>query len=161
LLHLLCRQRHVPERLRPETGCDASPVRPAAGRDRQPVPRAAAAARSPERARERRAYGAPPGGGARRGRSHARGATRSESEGGARPAERAVTRSPVALGQHFLVDDNLLHVIGRLADLEAGDIVLEVGPGLGALTRFLAERVACVHAVEIDRALEPGLQAAL
>src|SRR5262249_25543366 len=87
--------------------------------------------------------------------------TRSEREGGVRPAERAVTRSPVALGQHFLVDDNLLHVIGRLADLEAGDIVLEVGPGLGALTRFLAERVACVHAVEIDRALEPGLQAAL
>jgi 16S rRNA (adenine1518-N6/adenine1519-N6)-dimethyltransferase len=62
-----------------------------------------------------------------------------------------------ALGQHFLADDNILRVIGRLADLEADDVVLEVGPGLGVLTRFLAERVAVVHAVEIDRRLEREL----
>jgi 16S rRNA (adenine1518-N6/adenine1519-N6)-dimethyltransferase len=61
------------------------------------------------------------------------------------------------LGQHFLADENILGVIGRLAELEAGDIVLEVGPGLGVLTRYLAERVAHVHAVELDRALEPHL----
>jgi 16S rRNA (adenine1518-N6/adenine1519-N6)-dimethyltransferase len=61
------------------------------------------------------------------------------------------------LGQHFLVDPNILGVIGRLAELEAADVVLEIGPGLGVLTEYLAERVARVHAVELDRALEPHL----
>ena len=65
------------------------------------------------------------------------------------------------LGQHFLVDENILGVIGRLADLSAEDVVLEVGPGLGILTRYLADRVAVVHAVELDRALEPPLREAL
>jgi 16S rRNA (adenine1518-N6/adenine1519-N6)-dimethyltransferase len=69
-----------------------------------------------------------------------------------------VTVSPrKALGQHFLVDDNILGVIGRLADLAPTDVVLEVGPGLGILTRYLAGRVAHVHAVEVDRRLEPEL----
>ena len=62
------------------------------------------------------------------------------------------------LGQHFLVDENILGVIGRLADLQPADVVLEVGPGLGVLTRFLAARVAHVHAVEVDRSLEPELR---
>lgn len=62
-----------------------------------------------------------------------------------------------ALGQHFLVDHNILGVIGRLAGLEPDDVVLEVGPGLGVLTAYLAERVALVHAVELDRSLEPQL----
>jgi 16S rRNA (adenine1518-N6/adenine1519-N6)-dimethyltransferase len=66
-----------------------------------------------------------------------------------------------ALGQHFLVDENILGVIGRLADLRAEDVVLEVGPGLGILTRYLADRVARVHAVEVDRALENPLREAL
>jgi 16S rRNA (adenine1518-N6/adenine1519-N6)-dimethyltransferase len=57
------------------------------------------------------------------------------------------------LGQHFLVDENILGVIGRLAGLSSDDVVLEVGPGLGVLTRYLAERVARVHAVEFDRSL--------
>jgi 16S rRNA (adenine1518-N6/adenine1519-N6)-dimethyltransferase len=61
------------------------------------------------------------------------------------------------LGQHFLVDENILGVIGRLADLRPDDVVLEIGPGLGVLTRYLAERVAHVHAVELDRSLEPHL----
>ena len=65
------------------------------------------------------------------------------------------------LGQHFLVDENLLGVIGRLAELEPRDVVLEVGPGLGVLTTYLADRVAHVHAVELDRSLEPGLREAL
>ena len=72
-----------------------------------------------------------------------------------------MTRFPVApkrqLGQHFLIDENILGVIGRLADLEASDVVLEVGPGLGVLTAYLAERVGHVHAVELDRSLEPHL----
>ncbi len=61
------------------------------------------------------------------------------------------------LGQHFLVDENILGVIGRLAELDPADVVLEIGPGLGVLTRYLAERVAYVHAVEIDRSLEASL----
>jgi 16S rRNA (adenine1518-N6/adenine1519-N6)-dimethyltransferase len=61
-------------------------------------------------------------------------------------------------GQHFLADRNILDVIGRLAELGRHDVVLEIGPGQGVLTRYLAERVARVHAVEIDRDLEPGLR---
>jgi len=70
-------------------------------------------------------------------------------------------RARKELGQHFLVDENLLGVIGRLADLEPGDVVLEVGPGLGVLTRYLADRVCVVHAIELDRALEEPLREVL
>jgi 16S rRNA (adenine1518-N6/adenine1519-N6)-dimethyltransferase len=66
-----------------------------------------------------------------------------------------------ALGQHFLVDRNILGVVGRLAQLTPDDVVLEVGPGLGVLTRYLAERVRHVHAVEIDRSLAETLDVAL
>ena len=62
-------------------------------------------------------------------------------------------------GQHFLADPNILDVIGRLAELGPDDVVLEIGPGQGVLTRYLAERVGHVHAVEIDRELEPALAA--
>jgi len=65
------------------------------------------------------------------------------------------------LGQHFLADENILGVIGRLAELDPSDVVLEIGPGLGVLTVYLAERVAHVHAVELDRSLEPRLREAL
>jgi 16S rRNA (adenine1518-N6/adenine1519-N6)-dimethyltransferase len=62
-----------------------------------------------------------------------------------------------SLGQHFLVDDNILGVIARLAELGPDDRVLEIGPGLGVLTRLLAARCAHVHAVELDHRLEPHL----
>jgi 16S rRNA (adenine1518-N6/adenine1519-N6)-dimethyltransferase len=62
-----------------------------------------------------------------------------------------------SLGQHFLVDDNILGVIGRLAELSSEDVVLEVGPGLGVLTRYLAARVSFVHAAEVDRRLAARL----
>jgi 16S rRNA (adenine1518-N6/adenine1519-N6)-dimethyltransferase len=62
------------------------------------------------------------------------------------------------LGQHFLVDENILGVIGRLAELAGDDVVLEIGPGPGALTAYLADRVGHVHAVELDRRLEPHLR---
>jgi 16S rRNA (adenine1518-N6/adenine1519-N6)-dimethyltransferase len=62
-----------------------------------------------------------------------------------------------ALGQHFLADENILGVIGRLAELETADVVLEIGAGLGVLSSYLADRVARVHAVELDRSLEPQL----
>jgi 16S rRNA (adenine1518-N6/adenine1519-N6)-dimethyltransferase len=61
------------------------------------------------------------------------------------------------LGQHFLADGNILGVIGRLAEPAPEDVVLEVGPGLGVLTEYLADRVGHVHAIELDRSLEPHL----
>lgn len=61
------------------------------------------------------------------------------------------------LGQNFLIDDNVLKMVGGLASLEAPDVVIEVGAGLGVLTVWLARRVALVHAVEIDSRLEPAL----
>jgi 16S rRNA (adenine1518-N6/adenine1519-N6)-dimethyltransferase len=66
-----------------------------------------------------------------------------------------------ALGQHFLVDENILGVIGRLSELDSADVILEVGPGLGVLTRYLADRVRVVHSIEIDHTLEPALREAL
>ena len=62
------------------------------------------------------------------------------------------------LGQHFLADENIVAVAGKMAELGPDDVVLEIGPGLGVLTAHLLERVALVHAVEIDRALEPALR---
>jgi 16S rRNA (adenine1518-N6/adenine1519-N6)-dimethyltransferase len=62
------------------------------------------------------------------------------------------------LGQHFLVDENIVRVIGRLAEIEPDDVVLEIGPGQGVLTSFLAGQARLVHAVELDRRLEPHLE---
>jgi 16S rRNA (adenine1518-N6/adenine1519-N6)-dimethyltransferase len=70
-------------------------------------------------------------------------------------------RPKKSLGQHFLVDENIADVAGRLADLQPDDVALEIGPGLGILTRHLADRVAHVHAVELDRSLEEPLREAL
>ena len=65
------------------------------------------------------------------------------------------------LGQNFLIDDNILSVIGRAAELDAADAVLEVGGGLGVLSEHLAARVGHVHVVEVDAGLEPALADAL
>jgi 16S rRNA (adenine1518-N6/adenine1519-N6)-dimethyltransferase len=65
------------------------------------------------------------------------------------------------LGQNFLIDSNILGVIARAAELEPGDVVLEIGGGLGVLTEHLAPLVAHVHVVELDRALEPALRDAI
>jgi 16S rRNA (adenine1518-N6/adenine1519-N6)-dimethyltransferase len=62
------------------------------------------------------------------------------------------------LGQHFLADENIVAVAGRMAELGPDDVVLEVGPGLGVLTAYLSERVRHVHAIEIDRGLEARLR---
>ena len=70
-------------------------------------------------------------------------------------------RAKKELGQHFLADENILGVIGRLAELDDADVVLEIGPGLGVLTTYLAEHVSQVHAIELDRSLEPKLREAL
>ena len=54
------------------------------------------------------------------------------------------------LGQNFLIDSNILDVIARAAELGPGDVVLEVGGGLGVLSEHLAERTGHVHVVEVD-----------
>jgi 16S rRNA (adenine1518-N6/adenine1519-N6)-dimethyltransferase len=61
------------------------------------------------------------------------------------------------LGQNFLIDSNILGVIERAAELEAGDVVLEVGGGLGVLSEHLAERVAQLHVIELDERLREAL----
>jgi 16S rRNA (adenine1518-N6/adenine1519-N6)-dimethyltransferase len=65
------------------------------------------------------------------------------------------------LGQNFLIDDNLLEVIARAAELDPDDVVLEVGGGLGVLSEHLAPRVGHLHVVEVDRRLEEPLEDAL
>jgi len=66
-----------------------------------------------------------------------------------------------SLGQNFLVDDNIIRVIlQRLAPLPE-DVAIEVGAGLGILTRALAQAVGRVHAFEIDRSLAPALEVTL
>jgi 16S rRNA (adenine1518-N6/adenine1519-N6)-dimethyltransferase len=61
------------------------------------------------------------------------------------------------LGQNFLIDSNILGVIGRAADVSAEDVVLEIGGGLGVLSEYLAGRVGYVHVVEIDERLRDAL----
>ncbi len=65
------------------------------------------------------------------------------------------------LGQNFLIDSNILGVIAREAQLGPGDVVLEIGGGLGVLSEYLAPRVAHVHVVELDRALDAALHDAI
>jgi len=57
------------------------------------------------------------------------------------------------LGQHFLIDRNVLNKIIEFADLRKSDVVLEIGAGVGTLTRELAKRVRKVVAVEMDKGL--------
>lgn len=91
----------------------------------------------------RRASGGPGG----------RQASGSRNRGTGRPAR--------DLGQNFLVDRNILDVIGRESELSPHDVVLEVGGGEGVLSAYLAGRVHRLHVVEIDERLRPALTAAL
>lgn len=66
-----------------------------------------------------------------------------------------------SLGQNFLVDGTILHKIVAAAELDETMGVLEIGPGIGALTEQLARRVRTVAAVEIDGRLFPVLRETL
>jgi 16S rRNA (adenine1518-N6/adenine1519-N6)-dimethyltransferase len=61
------------------------------------------------------------------------------------------------LGQNFLIDSNILGVIGRAAQLDGADVVFEIGGGLGVLSEYLAERVGHLHVVEVDERLREAL----
>lgn len=63
------------------------------------------------------------------------------------------------LSQHFLTDPTIIHKALDAARVEAGDSVLEIGPGTGALTKALLKRQAQVLAIEKDRQLAAALQA--
>lgn len=61
-------------------------------------------------------------------------------------------------GQNFLIDDGIIHAIVNAIHPQISDIVVEIGPGLGALTRPLLERLPHLHAVELDRDIVARLQ---
>jgi 16S rRNA (adenine1518-N6/adenine1519-N6)-dimethyltransferase len=63
------------------------------------------------------------------------------------------------LGQNFLVDELVLENIVEAADIHSGDFVIEIGPGIGNLTRKLLEKGAKVFAIEKDRGFSPILNA--
>lgn len=62
-----------------------------------------------------------------------------------------------SLGQHWLHDELSLEAMADVADIKAGDTVLEIGPGLGTLTQVLIDRGANVVAVEFDHELATKL----
>lgn len=64
-------------------------------------------------------------------------------------------------GQNFLIDTTVLEKIINAAEITEEDCVLEIGPGIGTMTQYLAERAREVVAVEIDKALIPILQETL
>ncbi len=81
----------------------------------------------------------------------------SRAESGAEDKE--PVRAKKGFGQHFLTDPNILSKIVRAAEVGPGDVVLEIGPGLGHLTRALLDAGARVVAVEIDPELAARLRA--
>ncbi|MSQ07107.1 MAG: ribosomal RNA small subunit methyltransferase A [Dehalococcoidia bacterium] len=74
------------------------------------------------------------------------------------PARRGSAKS---LGQHFLTDERILERIVTAAEIVPQDLVLEVGPGRGAVTRLLVAQAAQVVAVELDSELAAALPARL
>lgn len=64
-------------------------------------------------------------------------------------------------GQNFLIDTHVLNKIIRSAEISSEDMVLEIGPGIGTMTQYLAQAAGRVTAVEIDRALIPILEETL
>lgn len=61
-------------------------------------------------------------------------------------------------GQNFLIDDGIIHAIVNAIHPQAGETLVEIGPGLGALTRPLLERLPHLHVVELDRDIVARLQ---
>ncbi len=70
-------------------------------------------------------------------------------------------RARKGLGQHFLVDEAVLETITSAAELTPGDVIMEIGPGLGILTGELARQAGLVIAIELDRKLAAILEQTL
>ena len=176
LVDLLRRQRHLPEGGGPGRGGGARPARPPARGDRRPVPDAAGRAQGAQPARLRRAHRALRRRAPRHRLRRARGARSrptprscsagdaAEQPGAAEPAPHARVRHPARsreLGQNFLVDSNILGVIGRAAELTPDDVVLEIGGGLGVLSEYLARARRARARRRARPRLEPALRDAL
>ncbi len=70
-------------------------------------------------------------------------------------------RARKGLGQHFLIDEGVLQLISSSAELTTADVIIEVGPGLGVLTRELARQAGWVIAIELDNKLAAILKQSL
>ncbi len=66
-----------------------------------------------------------------------------------------------SLGQNFLTDPSIARTIVAAARIDPGDLVVEIGPGIGALTQLLVRQASRVIAIELDQHLIPALQAEL
>lgn len=71
-----------------------------------------------------------------------------------RTLEKAGLQPKTKYGQNFLVDLNLLNILIDGADLTPSDVILEIGTGLGSLTKTMATKVGAVITVEVDRDLQ-------
>ncbi len=71
---------------------------------------------------------------------------------------RLAFRPKQSLGQNFLLDENVARKIVAAVDPQAGDALIEIGPGYGVLTKYLVQQAGHVTAVEIDRHLHARLQ---
>lgn len=71
--------------------------------------------------------------------------------------EKHVFRFTHSLGQNFILDENVIGDIVYAAGVQAGDNILEIGPGSGIMTAMMADKGAKVLAIELDKALEPVL----
>jgi 16S rRNA (adenine1518-N6/adenine1519-N6)-dimethyltransferase len=70
-------------------------------------------------------------------------------------------RARKRLGQHFLIDEEVLKLITSTAEPASTDVIMEIGPGLGVLTKELATQVGCVIAIELDNKLAVLLEQTL
>jgi 16S rRNA (adenine1518-N6/adenine1519-N6)-dimethyltransferase len=70
-------------------------------------------------------------------------------------------RARKSLGQHFLIDEEVLKLITSAAELTPTDVILEIGPGLGVLTKELAGQAGCVTTIELDNKLAAILKQTL
>ena len=70
-------------------------------------------------------------------------------------------RARKGLGQHFLIDEEVLHLITSAAELAPTDVIMEIGPGLGVLTKELAKKAGWVITVELDNSLAAILKQTL
>src|SRR5262245_17311803 len=169
LLPVVQRHRLVQDRGVVARGSAPHASRVSARRDGFPLPHAGTLPRQAERTRTRR----------RRRRCTCRGARHRSTRDrrpdtrqcGARLRRRPLTPTQIrellsahglrpsrALGQNFLADPNTARRIARLANIEPGDQVVEVGPGVGSLTVALVDAGAHVRAIELDRHLVPVLE---
>ncbi|MBP6096792.1 MAG: 16S rRNA (adenine(1518)-N(6)/adenine(1519)-N(6))-dimethyltransferase, partial [Methyloversatilis sp.] len=67
-------------------------------------------------------------------------------------------RARKRFGQNFLVDGNIIRNIVSAIDPQPGQLMVEIGPGLGAMTRPLSARLDRLHVIEIDRDLAARLR---